>query len=95
MLKNEVGAAPDSSTAKAEQRTAGDIDFPVIPSIVVPEIVDIGPAQVALELSMQSIIDPNAKGCGESQPVVPDELDGQDNPVGRQLNRRVEIFVRT
>ena len=37
----------------------------------------------------------NARGYGESQPVAPNELDGHDNPAGRQLNRRVEIFVRT
>jgi len=27
--------------------------------------------------------------------VAPNEVDGRDNPGGRQLNRRVEIFVRT
>ena len=37
----------------------------------------------------------SARGYGESQPVAPNELRGQDNPAGRQLNRRVEIFVRT
>lgn len=36
-----------------------------------------------------------AKGYGEREPVAPNELQGQDNPSGRQLNRRVEIFVRT
>ena len=31
---------------------------------------------------------------GESQPVAPNEnADGSDNPAGRQLNRRVEIFI--
>lgn len=39
--------------------------------------------------------DADARGYGESQPVAPNEVDGQDNPAGRQLNRRVEIFVRT
>ncbi|WP_242111523.1 OmpA family protein [Luteimonas aquatica] len=39
--------------------------------------------------------DASAKGYGESQPVAPNDLQGQDNPAGRQLNRRVEIFVRT
>lgn len=34
-----------------------------------------------------------AEGFGESQPVALNEIDGQDNPAGRQLNRRVEIFV--
>ncbi|WP_285540521.1 OmpA family protein [Brucella sp. NBRC 12950] len=34
-----------------------------------------------------------ANGLGESQPVALNEIDGKDNPVGRQLNRRVEIFV--
>jgi len=36
----------------------------------------------------------SARGYGESQPVAPNEIGGQDNPGGRQLNRRVEIFVR-
>lgn len=39
--------------------------------------------------------DADARGFGESQPVAPNEVDGRDNPSGRQLNRRVEIFVRT
>lgn len=34
-----------------------------------------------------------AEGYGESRPVAANELDGQDNPAGRQLNRRVEIFI--
>ncbi|MGO1001233.1 OmpA family protein [Lysobacter sp. CA196] len=38
--------------------------------------------------------DASAKGYGESLPVAPNEIGGQDNPGGRQLNRRVEIFVR-
>ena len=36
-----------------------------------------------------------ARGYGEAQPVAPNEIAGQDNPGGRQLNRRVEIFLRT
>lgn len=36
-----------------------------------------------------------AKGYGEARPVAPNQLNGADNPAGRQLNRRVEIFVRT
>ena len=33
-------------------------------------------------------------GYGETQPVAPETTaDGADNPAGRQLNRRVEIFV--
>ncbi|MEJ5081524.1 OmpA family protein [Ochrobactrum sp. MYb379] len=34
-----------------------------------------------------------AKGLGETQPVALNKVDGKDNPAGRQLNRRVEIFV--
>lgn len=34
-----------------------------------------------------------ATGYGETVPVAPNEVDGQDNPAGRQLNRRVEIFI--
>lgn len=37
----------------------------------------------------------DARGFGEREPVAPNELEGSDNPSGRQLNRRVEIFVRT
>lgn len=37
----------------------------------------------------------SAKGYGETQPIVPNEVDGKDAPANRQLNRRVEIFVRT
>lgn len=36
----------------------------------------------------------SARGYGESQPVAPNALNGQDHPAGRQLNRRVEIFVQ-
>lgn len=49
-----------AKTAKSAAKSAGDIDFPVIPQIVVPEIIGIGPAQRALETSMQDIIDPVA-----------------------------------
>ena len=42
-----------------------------------------------------SATDAAAHGYGESQPVAPNEVNGKDNPGGRQLNRRVEIFVRT
>ena len=42
-----------------------------------------------------SATDAAAHGYGESQPVAPNEINGKDNPSGRQLNRRVEIFVRT
>ncbi|MFE6736626.1 OmpA family protein [Microbacterium sp. NPDC057741] len=34
-----------------------------------------------------------SEGFGESRPVAPNEIDGADNPAGRQLNRRVEIFI--
>ncbi|EOR06785.1 OmpA family protein [Acinetobacter sp. ANC 3926] len=37
----------------------------------------------------------STRGYGESQPVARNAISGQDNPAGRQLNRRVEIFVRT
>ncbi|MDF2991804.1 MAG: hypothetical protein K0S37_2318 [Microbacterium sp.] len=36
-----------------------------------------------------------AEGYGESRPVAANEIDGTDNPAGRQLNRRVEILVPT
>lgn len=34
-----------------------------------------------------------SEGFGESRPVAANEIDGVDNPAGRQLNRRVEIFI--
>ncbi|MGW9113280.1 OmpA family protein [Microbacterium sp. NPDC055683] len=37
--------------------------------------------------------DLRAEGYGESRPVAANEIDGVDNPAGRQLNRRVEIFL--
>lgn len=37
--------------------------------------------------------DLTGEGHGESRPVAANEVDGADNPAGRQLNRRVEIFV--
>ncbi|WP_460802557.1 OmpA family protein [Microbacterium sp. GXF6406] len=37
--------------------------------------------------------DLTAEGYGESLPVAANEIDGRDNPAGRQLNRRVEIFI--
>ncbi|MCL2090951.1 MAG: OmpA family protein [Micrococcales bacterium] len=39
--------------------------------------------------------DLDVRGYGKTRPVAPDtNPDGSDNPAGRQLNRRVEIFVR-
>lgn len=35
----------------------------------------------------------DAVGLGESHPVAPNTIDGQDNPAGRRQNRRVEIVV--
>ena len=36
------------------------------------------------------------RGLGESQPVAPNQNpDGSDNPEGRGLNRRVEVFIET
>ncbi|WP_311359666.1 OmpA family protein, partial [Actinomyces oris] len=38
--------------------------------------------------------DLEAVGYGETKPVAPNEnSDGSDNPGGRRLNRRVEVFV--
>ena len=50
---------------------------------------------VAGALRERGTTDAAARGYGESQPVAPNELEGRDNPAGRQLNRRVEILVRT
>lgn len=36
-----------------------------------------------------------SRGFGETKPVAPNTLpNGEDNPSGRQLNRRVEIVIR-
>lgn len=35
------------------------------------------------------------EGRGESEPVAPNEVGGQDNPAGRAQNRRVEISFET
>ena len=49
---------------------------------------------VASALSQREVTsDMAAQGFGETQPVAANEIDGTDNPAGRQLNRRVEIFV--
>ena len=34
-----------------------------------------------------------SEGFGETRPVAANETNGVDNPAGRQLNRRVEIFI--
>lgn len=34
-----------------------------------------------------------AKGYGETMPLAPNEIDGQDNPEGRNKNRRVEFKI--
>lgn len=52
-------------------------------------------ATVAAALKERSVASEiAAQGFGESQPVAQNELDGKDNPAGRQLNRRVEIYVQ-
>ncbi len=47
-------------------------------------------ALVNLRISGQTV----SVGFGKSKPVAPNTLNGKDNPAGRQLNRRVEIFIR-
>lgn len=52
-------------------------------------------ASVEQALQQRGVTSPmTAKGYGETRPVAPNQLNGHDNPAGRQLNRRVEIFVR-
>ena len=53
-------AAAATTEPSTEVLTAGSIEFPVIPTIMVPSIIGSGPAQKRLELSMQSLIDPVA-----------------------------------
>ncbi|WP_127842970.1 OmpA family protein [Actinomyces wuliandei] len=52
---------------------------------------------VVEELTSQGVTaSMEATGYGETQPVAPNENeDGSDNPSGRQLNRRVEVFIPT
>lgn len=74
--EREAGANPGAATTAP--RTAGEIEFPAIPRIVVPEIVGVGPAQRALEASMQSILDPmqgirvQPASCSADGVLVPD-----------------------
>lgn len=48
-------------------------------------------ADALAERGVGTVLD--AVGYGEDRPVAPNEVDGQDNPAGRQLNRRVEILL--
>lgn len=51
-------------------------------------------ASVQAALSQRGVTAPmTANGYGEARPVAPNEVQGQDYPAGRQLNRRVEIFI--
>lgn len=52
-------------------------------------------SSVEQALSQRGVTAPmTAKGYGETKPVAPNSITGKDYPAGRQLNRRVEIFVR-
>jgi OOP family OmpA-OmpF porin len=44
-----------------------------------------------LALNVPTTLD--AVGYGETKPVAPNQLNGKDDPAGRQANRRVEIFI--
>lgn len=46
--------------------------------------------QAGIERSRMS-----AKGFGESMPAAPNQVNGRDNPVGRQMNRRTELRIVT
>jgi OOP family OmpA-OmpF porin len=50
---------------------------------------------VATALAAITPADYAVSGEGESDPVAPNEIDGADNPAGRQLNRRVTISFST
>lgn len=52
-------------------------------------------AAVAAALSTAAPADYEVSGRGESEPVAPNQVDGADNPAGRQLNRRVTITFAT
>ncbi len=47
--------------------------------------------QALLSLNVTTTLE--AVGYGETKPVAPNQLNGKDNPAGRQANRRVEIFI--
>ncbi len=34
-----------------------------------------------------------AKGYGETKPIAPNQINGKDNPAGRQKNRRTEVYI--
>jgi outer membrane protein OmpA-like peptidoglycan-associated protein len=47
-----------------------------------------------IQNASMSVSSMTPKGYGAAQPVAPNQkADGQDNPAGRQLNRRVEIVI--
>lgn len=53
-------------------------------------------AQSVVDYIVNAGIDQNritAKGFGESMPAAPNKVNGRDNPVGRQLNRRTELRI--
>jgi len=50
---------------------------------------------VADALAAISPADYQVSGRGESEPVAPNEVEGADDPEGRQLNRRVTITFAT
>ena len=54
-------------------------------------------AQAVLQALQQrhSADQATAHGYGETRLVATNEVDGTDSPSNRQLNRRVEIFVKT
>lgn len=53
-------------------------------------------AQSVVKYLVEKGVDParlTAKGYGETMPVEPNEVDGKDNPAGREKNRRTEFKV--
>lgn len=90
-LSGALGQVPDAEAVEILGHTdaKGDDDY----NLALSE----RRAQAVLEALRQRgvALPATAMGFGESQPVAPNEWDGQDNPAGRQRNRRVEILVRT
>lgn len=55
-------------------------------------------ADVVYQWFVENGVDDNlitAQGFGETQPIAENEIDGQDNPEGRALNRRLDIRMTT
>lgn len=86
-IRELVADAPDGATVLVHGHTdsVGEDDFNQRLSEdragTVADVIEAARPDLVLEV----------EGFGETDPVEPNEVDGEDNPEGRALNRRVEI----